>query len=475
MIRNIFISAAALIMTVANASAGDSGKMTISKGMLNVDVNLDIKSLNVKSSETVLLTPVIANGADSLFLSTVGVYGNRSWIQHQRGVSHLPVEPSVALQAKKMRGSDYNYHTSVPYQEWFDGATLLVKQQRIGCAGCNKGTEDTGTITVWNAPKLNANDCFIYAEAEVDTIKTREISGRANVSFPVNQTVLLENFRSNAGELASIRASIDSVHYDKDVTINSMSIKGFASPEGAYENNVRLAMGRTDALKQYVENRYSFPKDFIHTAYEPEDWDGLREWIEKNPITNGDAILAVIKSSLKPDAKDAKIKRDFPRQYTFLLKNVYPALRHSDYRIKYTVRSFTNPEEILAVMATRPGNLSLNEFMIAARSLKPGTDKYNEVIEKALEIYPDSPVANINAANNAMQRGLYDKAEKYLTKAGSSPEATYARGLLALFRADYETAEHFLNTASSLGLKKADALIAQIPALRELQAIKDEK
>lgn len=473
MLRKIFF-AAATVMAVASANAsvtGETGSLSVSKGMFNVDANVNINDLKVKSGEIVIVTPVIANGPDTLLLPSVGVYGNRSWIQRQRGVNNLPAQPSVVLQAKKMRDSVYSYHAAVPYQKWFDGAKLSLRHDRYGCAGCNRGSQSDGPLTTWAAPQLNTDNCFIYAEAEVDTVKTREISGRANVSFPVNQTVLLDNFRSNAAELAVIRASVDSVRYDKDVTIDAMSIKGFASPEGAYDNNVRLAMGRTEALRQYVEKRYEFPKDFIHTSYEAEDWNGLRQWVSASSIANRQAILSIIESSLKPDAKDAKIKREFPKQYEYLLKNVYPALRHSDYSIKYTVKSYTSPEEILQVMETRPGNLSLNEFMIAARSLKPGSDRYNKVIETALSIYPDSPVANINAANNAMQRGMYDRAEQYLSKAGSSPEATYARGLLALFRSDYDNAERLLNAAGSLGLSKAAALVEQIPALRELQLI----
>ena len=443
MLRKIFF-AAATVMAIASANAsvtGETGSLSVSKGMFNVDANVNINDLKVKSGEIVIVTPVIANGPDTLLLPSVGVYGNRSWIQRQRGVNNLPAQPSVVLQAKKMRDSVYAYHAAVPYQKWFDGAKLSMRNDRYGCAGCNRGSQNDGPLTTWTAPQLNSDNCFIYAEAEVDTVKTREISGRANVSFPVNQTVLLDNFRSNAAELAIIRASVDSVRYDKDVTIDAMSIKGFASPEGAYDNNVRLAMGRTEALKQYVEKRYEFPKDFIHTSYEAEDWDGLCEWVSASSIANRQAILSIIESSLKPDAKDARIKREFPRQYEFLLKNVYPALRHSDYSIKYTVKSYTSPEEIL------------------------------QVIETALSIYPDSPVANINAANNAMQRGMYDRAEQYLSKAGNSPEATYARGLLALFRSDYDNAERLLNAAGSLGLTKAAALVEQIPALRELQLI----
>lgn len=87
-----------------------------------------------------------------------------------------------------------------------------------------------------------------------------------------------------------------------------------------------------------------------------------------------------------------------------LLADVYPALRHSDYAIDYTIRSFTTPEEIIEVMRTAPQKLSLQELYVAALSQEPGSDLYNEAFEIAVRMYPDDPTANLNAANSAMQR-----------------------------------------------------------------------
>lgn len=71
---------------------------------------------------------------------------------------------------------------------------------------------------------------------------------------------------------------------DKDVQFKAMTIKGYASPEGSYTNNVRLAKGRTATLKDYVLGQYSFPSSIIATSYEPEDWEGLRRYVENQTL-----------------------------------------------------------------------------------------------------------------------------------------------------------------------------------------------
>jgi outer membrane protein OmpA-like peptidoglycan-associated protein len=109
-----------------------------------------------------------------------------------------------------------------------------------------------------------------------EVVKSREIKGSAFIDFPVNQVVIYPDYRSNSAELEKIMATINSVREDKDVSITSLSIKGFASPEGTYQHNTYLAKERTAALMNYVQNLYHFAPSIVKTNYEPEDWMGLR-------------------------------------------------------------------------------------------------------------------------------------------------------------------------------------------------------
>lgn len=471
--RNILTAILAAAAAVSPAFAQQNrNSITMIEGMVNVNLDFDINELNVKSNETMVLTPYLVNEGDTLFLPSLGVYGRNSWIQHQRGVSHISEEPAMAIRAKDY--DTYRYHTVTKYRDWFDGMKLSVREKRYGCAACNKGMATIDDIDFWNAPNLNYGSFLTFEQAEVETVKERKISGRANVEFPVNKTILLEDFRGNHAELARITAGIDTVRNDKDVTIESILIKGFASPEGAYANNERLASGRTQSLKNYVQSLYSFAPGIMKTAWEAEDWNGLRAWVEKSNIANRDGILNIINDkNLSPDARDQRIRAKYPQEYSMLLNTVYPSLRHSEYEIKYIVRSYSNPEEILAVMKTRPGNLSLDEFLIAAKSLKPGSPEYNEVFETAVRMYPDSPVANYNAANTAISRGLWDEAEAYLSKCDNTPNVIFSKGVVAAGRKDFATARTLLAQASQLGVANAQSLLDQLDRYEEFVKLQD--
>lgn len=248
-----------------------------------------------------------------------------------------------------------------------------------------------------------------------------------------------------------------------NVKVTAITIKGYASPESPWDNNTRLAKGRTETLKQYVQNLYHFEEGFIRTDYEPEDWAGLREFVAASNLEHKAEILALIDDpDLKPDPKEQQIKTRYPDEYKFLLSTVYPGLRHSDYTIGYTIRSFSDPKEIGQVFRTAPQKLNLSEMMLYAMTLEPGSDEYNDVFEIAVRMFPDDRTANLNAANAAMQRNDLARAGQYLTRAGESAEAEYARGVLSALHGDYDRAIGYIEKAGTLGLEDTAGVIRHI-------------
>ena len=152
---------------------------------------------------------------------------------------------------------------------------------------------------------------------------------------------------------------------------------------------------------------------------------GLVDYVKKSTLADRDDILALITdNSLAPDAREWRLKSRFPEQYAFLLKEVYPALRHSDYAVNYNIRNYTTVEEIAAVMASAPQKLSLEELFRLAQSLDKDSPEFQEVMEVAVRMYPDSPVANLNAGLTAIGHDELDMARAYLAKAANRPRPT---------------------------------------------------
>ena len=425
---------------------------------LTVEINLDLNKLNVDANRAVLLTPRLVNGTDSLDLPSVGIYGRRRYYYYVRnGIGSISGENETVYRAAGKPDS-VAYNNLAEYEDWMDGATLKFHRSDWGC--CHEILAEYEGIVGRHREAFFPELVFVQPKAEV--MKSRSLSGSAYIDFPVDQTVIYPDYRRNTVELGKIQATIDSVRNDKDITITSVWLKGFASPESPYKHNTDLAIGRTAALKKHIGQLYHFADNIIQTDYEPEDWAGLRRYVEQSNIDHRTEILVMIDSDMEPDAKEAKIKRTYPEEYRFMLQNFYPALRHTDYRIDYNIRTFSEADEIRRIMAEQPQKLSLNEFYLVAGKYDPGTDEFTEVFNTAVRMFPNDEIANLNAANAAIRRDDFGTARRYLDKAGDSAEAVYARGALAVREGYIDTARRYLSKAKEMGLEKAALTLKEL-------------
>ena len=406
--------------------------------LMTVNMDLKLADYVMKGDKVSVFTPMLVKGNDSIELNPVGLYSRLRYIQYLRD-HHDAVggENEVSFRYSK-RPAVMEFSQSFPFEEWMNGATLFIKRSDYGCCH-TKLSEDIVPLGRWYETTYAPSFKYITPVAEKE--KMRELKGKAFIDFPVNMTELYPDYRNNPTELLKIIATIDSVRNDKDITIKEITIKGYASPESPYQNNTRLAKGRTATLKKYVQNLYKFDENLISTDFEPEDWEGLRAFVATSGLEHKNEILKIIDdNTLAPDPKEALIKSKYPGEYDFLLKTVYPALRHSDYTIEYTIRQYNDPDEIKAIMEVAPQKLSLDEMFILAKTLEPGSNEYNEVFETAVRMFPNDETANLNAANSAMQRNDFENAARYLDKAGQSDAAIYSRGVYATLTGNYKEA-----------------------------------
>lgn len=104
-----------------------------------------------------------------------------------------------------------------------------------------------------------------------------------------------------------------------------------------------------------------------------------------------------------------------------------------DYVVNYTVKSFT-VEEGKDILKTSPGNLSLNELFLIANSYPAGSEDFKEVFDIAVRLYPQDPVARINAAGIALEKNDITRAERYLNGLENDSRALNNRALLEIVR-----------------------------------------
>ena len=392
---------------------------------LLVDLTLNLSDLEIRSNRSVTYTPVIQRGDSLRRLPALIVNGRKRQILYER----------------TGRGTEqrFDYHARVPYARWMDGSEMALVIDECGC-GWEALKNDRSTlfpIQLDQAPR----PLMAYVAPPVE-VKNRAKEGSASLDFPVNRTEICPDYRQNSRELAAIQEIIESVRGDKYATITGISIKGYASPEGSYANNERLAKGRSEALLAYVRERYGLDGVDTEASYEAEDWQGLEDCVERSSMPAREALLDVIRDASidDPDRREERLRGvDGGEPYRYLLKEIYPALRHSDYKVSYTIRPIS-VEEAKKLIYNDLKQLSLDEMFRVAQTYETGSAEFKEVFEIAVRMYPDDPVSNLNAANSALLNGDSAAARRYLAKAQEGPERRLAEGVASWLEGDTDRA-----------------------------------
>ena len=327
-----------LIVASGTASAQSFGVISRAEAGRNGDsaqvfITLNPDMLTVSPTEVLTVTPrLVSARGDSVELPAIHVLGRSTYYRYIRHDDLGLILPTDFVIWEKRRYRPFAYLEGVRWQPWMDRASLKIQLQLTDCGQVDISTQATVQQAQGQAMRPTA---AVAARPGV-------ISDRMTIIFPLDRTEIHPELYNNEKELEKIRRSIETVQNDRNSELQSLTIKGYASPEGPYKNNVRLARGRTDSIGAYVSRRYHVDSTKVHTEYEPEDWEGFIQYMEKatlEQLPHRDQLLAIARrTDLKPDQRERLMRRTYPKDFDHLLEHCLPYLRHTDYRIEYLYR-----------------------------------------------------------------------------------------------------------------------------------------
>lgn len=452
---------------------------------LHIDLDFVLDEVKVKSTRGVDFIPQLITPTVTYDLPKVSFKGRNEFMAYERKLSVMSGKekkeykvPYLIEKNKKKKSGVIEYRYALPYEEWMADAILNIQRDECGCGeSALMDAELVFDKVVLERPPYVITPHLAYVEPAVEVIKSRDIQAECFLDFVVNKVDIRPDYMNNPKELAKIHRMIDELKSDADVKVKRLDIIGYASPEGTLTGNKRLSEGRAMALRNYLATKYDFPQDQYYILFGGENWDGLLKVLDTIELDGKDDIVSIIRNT--PDDRIRKDKLKAFRggePYRFLLKHVYPTLRVAICKVSYDIKNF-NLEEAREVIKRRPQNLSLNEMFMVANSYPKGSQEFIDIFETAVHIYPESEIANMNAATAALSRNDLDHAERYLEKVKSDdylPEYNNAMGVLTLMKGDYELSETYLKAAVDLGLEAAKSNLEEL-AKKKANAAEIEK
>lgn len=251
----------------------------------------------------------------------------------------------------------------------------------------------------------------------------RKEKGALYVHFPVNKTDLTRDFRDNAPTLDRIVDIVRQVMADSTSSVKRIQVIGMASIEGAVDANERLAAGRGEALKRYIQQQVPEATDpLFDVANGGEAWTELRDQIN-------DVVTEMTTSGAEADGAR--------------LAGLREAINLIDSEADLTRR-----EQKLRQLNNGSTFAYIKEHLLA--------DQRNSgYIRIYYDYVPDAAAATINQASQLMQQERYAEALPMLQSQKNDPRAWNALAVALWHTGDQDAALDYFRRAAQQG--NADA------------------
>ena len=274
----------------------------------------------------------------------------------------------------------------------------------------------------------------------------------ANIKFLIQQATLRQSELKNNSVQEFVKL-LEQINNDREgLNLKDIEVSAYASPDGGYDLNDKLAAQRQQATEKYVQQQLKKAKltdASVDAKYTAEDWDGFQELVKASNIQDKDVILRVLSMYKDPQEREQQIK-NISSAFRELADGILPQLRRSRMIINYETVGRSD-EQIQQQLKADPKQLSVEEMLYAA-TLVDNNNAKEDIYKATSEVYPNDARAYNNIASMEYAAGNLDAAQKYIEQAqkanGSLPEAAANLGLIALCKGDIQSAENYIAKAT---------------------------
>ena len=285
----------------------------------------------------------------------------------------------------------------------------------------------------------------------------------ANIKFLVNQANLRRSELKN-NSVQEFVAMLKRINADREkLNIRNVEVQAYASPEGGFSFNDKLAGKRQNTSEAYVKSqlKQTGVATGIDAHYTAQDWDGFQKLVQASNIQDKDVILRVLSMYKDPEQREQQI-RNMSEAFRELADGILPELRRSRLIINYETIGRSD-EQIKAQYATDATKLGVEEMLYYA-TLEDNIAKKEEIYKRTAEYYDKDYRAMNNLATLAFMKGDEMEATRHLERAlrvnPQAPEALANLGIMELVNGNVKEAE--TSIAKALGEQNINVAIGSL-------------
>lgn len=343
-------------------------------------------------------------------------------------------------------GGRYTMRSTVPYNDDMQKSELWMtfkaykgkKEIQIPAVKVADGV--IATSELYKKTLLSDGGC-----QAVDSFqRVRAQKQEANIKFLVNQANLRKSELKN-NSVTEFVEMLKKINADREgFNLSNVEVQAYASPEGGFKFNDKLAGKRQNVSEKYVKDQLKKAKmnADIDAHYTAQDWDGFQRLVQASNLQDKDVILRVLSMYKDPEEREQQI-RNMSAAFRELADGILPELRRSRLIINYETIGRSD-DQIQEQYNADAAKLSADELLYFA-SLQDTQADQEKVYKKTAELYDKDYRAYNNLATIALSKGDKAAAASYLAKAlaldANSAESNANKGLMSLATGNMAEAE----------------------------------
>lgn len=155
------------------------------------------------------------------------------------------------------------------------------------------------------------------------------------VRYRMDVAQLSATLAGNARELNDLQAFIDRIAQDESLRVTEVSITGYASPDGSYGPNERLARKRAEDFRNYVDSEYGLSARYpLTVSAVVDDWRSAVPAVEASSIPSKEEVLRILNGDDTAAVKEMRLKR-LPSAWNYMRRRILPPMRHVEMAVTY--------------------------------------------------------------------------------------------------------------------------------------------
>ena len=370
---------------------------------------------------------------------------------------------SATFQGERVMGNDqtisykmggrYTMKTSFAYVPEMQKSDMYLTfdarlgKKKVEVPAVKVATGVLATSELYKQALMNAGGCI--ATDSFQRVRAQRVE--ANIKFLVNQANLRKSELKN-GSVKEFVEMLKKINADREgLNLKNVEVAAYASPEGGFKFNDKLAGKRQSVSEAYVDKQLKAAKlggANVDAHYTAQDWDGFKRLVQASNIQDNDVILRVLEMYKDPAEREQQI-RNMSAGFRELADGILPELRRSRLIINYETVGRSD-EQIKEQYKADAAQLSADELLYAATLTNDANEK-EAIYKKAAECYDKDYRAYNNLAVMAFNKGDENAAKSYVKQAFAknqkAPEGYANLALIALRNGNIAEAESNLSKA----------------------------